>query len=125
MTTDHHEAVEAARRIVEANDNRDSFPDGRPQWSKDLENISRAILSLSDRVEEARLETARRFASLQEQAVRDGNEITRLGTRAEEARKTLEHYADQYCEGWCKEVGGFFDDCGGCPARRNLESNPK
>jgi hypothetical protein len=31
--------------------------------------------------------------------------------------QTLRYYADTYCEGWCKENGGTFDDCGGCPAR--------
>jgi hypothetical protein len=32
----------------------------------------------------------------------------------------LAHYAEHYCEGWCKENGGYFDDCGGCPARRAI-----
>lgn len=33
--------------------------------------------------------------------------------------KALRHYADQYCEGWCKDapVNANFDDCGGCRAR--------
>lgn len=47
-SADHAQAVEAARRIVEAADNRDSFPDERPQWSKDLERISRALLARED-----------------------------------------------------------------------------
>lgn len=38
------------------------------------------------------------------------------------ARKALEHYASQYCEGWCKEApaAAEFADCGGCVARRAL-----
>lgn len=35
-------------------------------------------------------------------------------------REALEHYAEQYCEGWCKEAGGSFEDCGGCKARAAL-----
>lgn len=36
--------------------------------------------------------------------------------------KALEHYADVYCEGWCKEAPAHanFDDCGGCKARLAL-----
>lgn len=36
----------------------------------------------------------------------------------------LEHYADQYCEGWCKDAPpqANFDDCGGCRARAALAS---
>jgi hypothetical protein len=48
---------------------------------------------------------------------------TELATlRAENARlrEALGHYADTYCEGWCKEAGGTFDDCGGCHARAAL-----
>lgn len=43
--TDMEKALEAARRIADAEDNRDSFPDGRPQWSKDLELLARALLA--------------------------------------------------------------------------------
>lgn len=35
-------------------------------------------------------------------------------------QEALEHYATQYCEGWCKacpETAGPFEDCGGCLAR--------
>lgn len=32
----------------------------------------------------------------------------------------LKYYADTYCEGWCKENGGTFEDCGGCKARAVL-----
>lgn len=35
-------------------------------------------------------------------------------------QETLEHYASEYCEGWCKacpETAGPFEDCGGCRAR--------
>ncbi len=41
---------------------------------------------------------------------------------ADDARKiaeALQHYSDQYCEGWCSN-GGNFDDCGGCRARAAL-----
>jgi hypothetical protein len=34
----------------------------------------------------------------------------------------LRHYADTYCEGWCKDApaNANFDDCGGCRARLAL-----
>ncbi len=34
----------------------------------------------------------------------------------------LKHYAEQYCEGWCKDnpPEANFDDCGGCRARLAL-----
>lgn len=40
-------------------------------------------------------------------------------------REALEHYADQYCEGWCEQDAGCanFDDCGGCLARRALSQH--
>lgn len=37
--------------------------------------------------------------------------------RCAELLEALKHYADTYCEGWCKESCGSFDDCGGCRAR--------
>ena len=34
----------------------------------------------------------------------------------------LEHYADQYCEGWCKDAPANVSwDCGGCKARIALD----
>jgi hypothetical protein len=35
---------------------------------------------------------------------------------------TLAYYATTYCEGWCAEAGGNFEDCGGCRARIALET---
>ena len=46
--------------------------------------------------------------------------IVRACNNHHELVKALEFYADQYCEGWCKEFGGYFDDCGGCHARHAL-----
>lgn len=40
----------------------------------------------------------------------------------ERLRGALSHYATQYCEGWCKENGGLFEDCGGCLARAALDN---
>jgi len=47
-----------------------------------------------------------------------------LASHADPLRRALEHYADQYCEGWCEQSGDCanFDDCGGCLARRTLFS---
>lgn len=36
----------------------------------------------------------------------------------------LQHYAEQFCEGWCKENGGDFADCAGCKARCFVEGRP-
>lgn len=38
-------------------------------------------------------------------------------------REALEYYAGTYCEGWCRD-GGYFDDCGGCRARKALAAAP-
>lgn len=35
-------------------------------------------------------------------------------------KETLQTYKEQYCEGWCEENGGFYEDCGGCLARKTL-----
>lgn len=37
-------------------------------------------------------------------------------------RDALEFYAQNYCEGWCKDSPSIasFEDCGGCRARRAL-----
>lgn len=42
-------------------------------------------------------------------------------------REALEHYADQYCEGWCKDAPAkaHFDDCGGCKARLAIAALPQ
>jgi Lar family restriction alleviation protein len=42
--------------------------------------------------------------------------------RSPDAAATLKHYAEQYCEGWCKDSppSASFDDCGGCRARLAL-----
>jgi hypothetical protein len=40
-------------------------------------------------------------------------------------REALEHYAKEYCEGWCEQDAGcanFDHDCGGCLARRALSA---
>lgn len=40
-------------------------------------------------------------------------------------RGALEHYAKEYCEGWCEQDAGcanFDHDCGGCLARRALSA---
>jgi hypothetical protein len=44
-------------------------------------------------------------------------ELRRLHAVNQELLEVLKHYADTYCEGWCKESCGSFDDCGGCKAR--------
>jgi hypothetical protein len=44
-------------------------------------------------------------------------ELRRLHAVNQELLEALKHYADTYCEGWCKESCGSFDDCGGCKAR--------
>jgi hypothetical protein len=38
--------------------------------------------------------------------------------------EALKHYADIYCEGWCKDAPSHaqFNDCGGCKARAALNS---
>lgn len=36
-------------------------------------------------------------------------------------QSTLKHYANTFCEGWCKESGEAFADCAGCLARQTLE----
>lgn len=48
-----------------------------------------------------------------------GQEIDDLRAQLEAARKALGHYAEQYCEGWCKDApsNATFDDCDGCKAR--------
>jgi hypothetical protein len=45
---------------------------------------------------------------------------------SEEARlrAALMKYRDDYCEGWCREGDGIFDDCGGCPAKDALSISP-
>jgi hypothetical protein len=43
--------------------------------------------------------------------------VRRLSAVNRELLEALKHYADTYCEGWCKESCGSFDDCGGCKAR--------
>jgi hypothetical protein len=42
-------------------------------------------------------------------------------------REALDHYAHEYCEGWCKDApsGALFDDCGGCEARAALAQTLK
>ncbi|MCK1445393.1 hypothetical protein IVB43_23700 [Bradyrhizobium sp. 48] len=49
-------------------------------------------------------------------------EAVRSGVPPQSARETLEHYATQYCEGWCKDAppNANFEDCGGCRARLTL-----
>ena len=44
-------------------------------------------------------------------------ELRRLHQVNAELLEALKHYSNTYCEGWCKENGGSFDDCGGCKAR--------
>jgi hypothetical protein len=48
--------------------------------------------------------------------------------REKALREALEHYAHQYCEGWCwcKDCPPniVFDDCGGCKARAALVPSP-
>lgn len=45
------------------------------------------------------------------------NELCRLHSVNADLLEALNHIAETYCEGWCKESGGSFDDCGGCKAR--------
>jgi hypothetical protein len=37
--------------------------------------------------------------------------------------KALDRYVDTYCEGSCLGNGGWFGDCGGCPARKTLDTH--
>ena len=48
-------------------------------------------------------------------------EVDRLTTELNASRAIINHYSDQFCEGWCKVNGGNFEDCGGCSARVYLE----
>lgn len=41
----------------------------------------------------------------------------KLIVTAPEMLSALQKYEHDYCEGWCKENGGSFSDCGGCAAR--------
>lgn len=49
-----------------------------------------------------------------------GSVAERMRGEVDARTAVLAHYAEHYCEGWCKENGGYFDDCGGCPARRAI-----
>jgi hypothetical protein len=46
--------------------------------------------------------------------------VRRLHALNGELLEVLKHYADTYCEGWCKESCGSFNDCGGCKARATI-----
>lgn len=49
-------------------------------------------------------------------------EATRLIAAALVLLTVCDQYAEQYCEGWCRESGGSFTDCGGCKARLAAEA---
>ena len=63
-------------------------------------------------------EVARRIAESERKRKYDRNE--------NDVTPTLKYYADQYCEGWCKDSlpNAFFNDCGGCRARLVLANCP-
>lgn len=72
------------------------------------------------------LKEAERRACIEIEALHemiDGRDadIARLTKANASMVEVCKHYANQYCEGWCKESGGIFPDCGGCPARAVLE----
>lgn len=58
------------------------------------------------------------FAETRLSARREENAT--LTARIEKLEVVLRDHANLYCEGWCKEGGGYFDDCSGCPARAAL-----
>lgn len=47
--------------------------------------------------------------------------VERLLADNNRLRSVLKRYAHDFCEGWCQDNGGNFDDCSGCPARLALE----
>ena len=63
-------------------------------------------------------------APVTDTASRIDRDYTHSRLSASNAAETLRHYADQYCEGWCKDApaNANFDDCGGCRARLALNS---
>jgi hypothetical protein len=55
-------------------------------------------------------------------AIVRGFRVADLEQRSAGLEETLQHYADQFCEGWCKDNGGQFEDCAGCRARTAIET---
>lgn len=58
---------------------------------------------------------------------KSGERAGRLAAAAEieRLRVPLQRYAEQYCEGWCKDnpPNAIFSDCGGCLARITLNGD--
>lgn len=53
-------------------------------------------------------------------------ELVASQSEVERLKAVLGQYAHNGCEGWCKDApaNAFFEDCGGCPARKALDAKP-